>query len=313
MAASLSKYGLLVLKGMGMGAANVIPGVSGGTIALVTGIYQELIESLKSMNFKAFRLLFKGQFNAFSSHINLSFLIAVFSGIALSIVSLAKVLEFFFLKNELLVWSFFFGLIVASIYYVGRLVKSWSIATIVSLIIGVLFAVSIAFLKPAAENVASWYLLLCGVVAVASMILPGLSGSYVLILMGNYQLIMLTSVSDPVNHVHVLVPVVIGAAVGFIGLSHGISFILKKFYNSTISLLTGFVIGSLLVIWPWKVPAEFIMGRDGEQKVVAYKWLIPDFSQMETIYAVLMIVLGFMLVVGIEKLGAKFSNKANPS
>jgi putative membrane protein len=222
-------------------------------------------------------------------------------------------LEFFFEKNELLVWSFFFGLILASIYYVGRLVKSWSFQNIFSLLFGVIIAVGIAFLEPASENTATWYLLICGIVAVSSMILPGLSGSYVLILLGNYQLIMLTSVSDPLNHIHVLIPVVIGAVFGFLALSHGISFVLKRFYDATISLLTGFVIGSLLVIWPWKEPAKTIIGRSGEEKVVSYNWLFPDFTDWANGYALLMIVLGVLIVWGIEKLGSSLSSKPNNS
>lgn len=308
-----SKYGLLFLKGMGMGAANVIPGVSGGTIALVTGIYEELIHSLKAFNLTAVQLLFKFKFKDFSAHVNLNFLIAVFLGIAVSIVSLAKLLEFFFETNELLVWSFFFGLILASIYYVGRLVKVWNISNAISLLFGVTVAVGIAFLEPASENTATWYLLICGVVAVSSMILPGLSGSYVLILLGNYQLIMLTSVSDPFNHIAVLLPVIIGAILGFLGLSHGIAFVLKRFYNATISLLTGFVIGSLLVIWPWKQPAETILGRNGEEKVVSYNWKIPDFIEIENCYALLMILLGIFIVWGIEKLGSSFSSNLTSS
>lgn len=292
-----------------MGAANVIPGVSGGTIALVTGIYEELIHSLKAFNVKAIQLLVKFKFKAFSAHVNLNFLIAVFTGIAVSILSLAKVLEFFFDKNELLVWSFFFGLILASIYYVGRLVKTWNFYNSISLLLGVVIAVGIAFLKPASENIATWYLLICGVVAVSSMILPGLSGSYVLILLGNYQLIMLTSVSDPFNHIHVLIPVLIGAVLGFLALSHGIAFVLERFYDATISLLTGFVIGSLLVIWPWKEPATIIIGRNGEEKVVSYNWLFPDFMEWENSYAFLMIILGIIIVWGIEKLGSTLSSK----
>ncbi|MBG16009.1 MAG: DUF368 domain-containing protein [Crocinitomicaceae bacterium] len=306
---SIGKYSLLFLKGMGMGAANVIPGVSGGTIALVTGIYEDFIHSIKSVNLTAFQLLLKGKFKEFSHFINLPFLVAVFCGIAVSIVSLAKVLEYLFEQYEQLVWAFFFGLIVASIYYVGRMVKTWSLASYSSLFIGISFAVAIAFLKPVSENAASWYLLICGIVAVASMILPGLSGSYVLILMGNYQLIMLTSVSDPVNHLHVLIPVIIGSIVGFLLLSHGIAYVLKKFYDATISLLTGFVVGSLLVIWPWKTAAETIVGRNGEQKVVSYNWDLPDFNSIESLYALLSIFFGVFIVWGIERLGTTISSK----
>ena len=294
-----------------MGAANVIPGVSGGTIALVTGIYEELILAVKSFNLTALKLLLSGKFKQFSKHVNLDFLIAVFLGVAISIVSLAKLLEYLFHQNELLVWSFFFGLILASIFFVGRLVNKWNTTSISTLLIGISVAIGIAFLKPSEQNTETWYLILCGVVAVSSMILPGLSGSYVLILMGNYQLIMLTSVSNPIENLHVLVPVIVGAVLGFLILSHGIAFVLKRFYDATISLLTGFVIGSLLVIWPWKIPNETIPGKNEEIKVISYDWLAPDFLDIENIYAIGFIVLGFVSVWGIEKIGSSISAKSN--
>ena len=304
-------YLILLLKGFGMGAANVIPGVSGGTIALVTGIYEQLINSLKSFNFQAVKLLFSGNFKSFIEHIQLKFLVSVFSGTSLSIFTLAKVLEFFFSKNEQLVWSFFFGLIIASIYYVGKMVKSWNISTFISLVLGIFFAASLAFLKPVTQDDSFYYLIICGIVSVASMILPGLSGSYVLILMGNYQLIMLQSVSDPFSNLNILLPVMLGAVVGFLGLSHGISFVLKKFYNSTISLLTGFVVGSLLIIWPWKIPLETIVGRAGELKVVSYSWVFPDLYLTENIFCLILSFLGIFVVWLIEYLGSKINS--NPS
>ena len=303
-----NKYILIILKGMGMGAANVIPGVSGGTIALITGIYEELINSIKSFNLSSIKLLFCGKFKEFSKNVNLPFLSSVFIGIGISIISIAKLLEFLFHKNELLVWSFFFGLILASIYFVGRMVKNWNMTSLFTLILGTSVAIGLAFLKPVSENSSIWYLFICGIVAVASMILPGLSGSYVLILMGNYQLIMLDSVSDPFHHLHILFPVIIGSIIGFLVLSHGISFVLNKFYDATIAMLTGFVIGSLLIIWPWKTAAETMIGRNGEEKVVSYSWNAPVFSNTEDIYAIGTIVIGVILVYLIEKLGSKFNS-----
>ena len=291
-----------------MGAANVIPGVSGGTIALVTGVYEELIESLKSFNIQAIRLLLKKDFKGFSTYIHLDFLIVLFLGVGLSIVSLAKLIEYLFNKNEQLVWSFFFGLILASIYYVGKMVKNWNIISVSSLILGIILASSLAFIKPVSENASIYYLVLCGVVAVSSMILPGLSGSYVLILMGNYQLIMLQSVSDPINNMSILLPVVIGAIIGFLGLSHGISYVLKKFYNPTISLLTGFVIGSLIIIWPWKIASDTITARNGDLKVVSYEWLFPEINT-DNLHCLILILAGIILVWLVEFLGTKLNSK----
>ena len=305
----MRQYLILFLKGFGMGAANVIPGVSGGTIALVPGIYEELIESLKSFNLQALKYLIKLNINEFSKHIHLKFLVSVFMGLAVSIVSLAKLIEYFFSLNEQLVWSFFFGLIIASIYYVGKMVSNWSFSSFLSLFLGLVIASSLAFIKPLSENSASYYLILCGVVAVSSMILPGLSGSYVLILMGNYQLIMLKSVSDPISNWNILFPVIIGAILGFLVLSHGISFVLKRYYNFTISLLTGFVMGSLLIIWPWKIASEIIEGRNGEIKVVSYDWLLPDKLNIENILSLILIFLGILLVWAIEFLGSKLNSK----
>ena len=299
----MKKYVILILKGFSMGAANVIPGVSGGTIALITGIYEELIDSLKSFNIQALKLLLKGEFKTFISHINLKFLFAVFFGTFLSIISLARVLEYFFKQNEQMVWSFFFGLIIASIYYVAKMINSWNISSIVFLLIGITFATSLAFLKPLSENSSSYYLFICGIVSVASMILPGLSGSYVLILMGNYHLIMLHSVSDPFSNLNILFPVILGSIIGFLTLSHSISYVLKKHYDSTISLLTGFIVGSLLIIWPWKVPLETILGRNGDLKVISYHWILPDFVAIENIYCFILILAGIVVVFLIEFLG----------
>ena len=291
-----------------MGAANVIPGVSGGTIALVTGVYEELIESLKSFNIQAIRLLLKKDFKGFSTYIHLDFLIVLFLGVGLSIVSLAKLIEYLFNKNEQLVWSFFFGLILASIYYVGKMVKNWNIISVSSLTLGIILASALAFIKPVSENASIYYLVLCGVVAVSSMILPGLSGSYVLILMGNYQLIMLQSVSDPINNMSILLPVVIGAIIGFLGLSHGISYVLKKFYNPTISLLTGFVIGSLIIIWPWKIASDTITDRNGDLKVISYEWLFPEINS-DNLLCLILILAGIILVWLVEFLGTNLNSK----
>lgn len=306
----MKKYVILILKGFSMGAANVIPGVSGGTIALITGIYEELIDSLKAFNIQALKALLKGEFKTFISYVNLKFLSAVFFGTALSIISLARVLEYFFKQNEQMVWSFFFGLIIASIYYVAKMINSWNISSLVFLLIGITFATSLAFLKPLSENSSSYYLFICGIVSVASMILPGLSGSYVLILMGNYHLIMLHSVSDPFSNLNILFPVILGSIIGFLTLSHSISYVLKKHYDSTISLLTGFIVGSLLIIWPWKVPLETILGRNGDLKVISYNWILPDFSAIENIYCFILILAGIAVVFLIEFLG-KMNNSSS--
>src|SRR5690554_2261715 len=238
------------LKGFGMGAANVIPGVSGGTVALITGVFERIINAIKSFDAHALKLLFKGRFKELFKHIDLFFLLALGLGMIISIVSLARILEFLFDSYPVYVWAFFFGLILASVYYVGKTVSKWSFSVVVLFIAGAAIAIVISFLNPATQNDSFIYLFICGVVAVSSMILPGLSGSFVLILMGNYELVMI----DAVNHADfaVLLPVIIGGVVGIMVLSHVLSWIYKKYKNQTVALLTGFILGSLSILWPWK-------------------------------------------------------------
>lgn len=300
---------LLLLKGAAMGAANVIPGVSGGTIAFITGIYEELIFTIKSFNLKALQLLAGFRFQAFFAHINLRFLIALFAGIGISIVSLGKLLKFLFESYPVHIWAFFFGLIMASVYFVGKIVEKWNTATIFSLLIGTGIAVSLAFFKPADENEAMFYLFLCGVAAAASMILPGLSGSFVLILMGNYELIFLEAV--PEFDMKIVLPVVAGAAIGIVILSQLIGYILEHYQNPTLAMLAGFILGSLLIIWPWKDPVYLhneqgkVVVKDGEKVISSYERFMPDPANPETWLAAGFMILGILAVWYIEKSAKK--------
>jgi len=295
---------LLFFKGVAMGAANVIPGVSGGTIAFITNIYEELIRSLKSFDLHALKLLMSFKFLAFLNYINFRFLMVLFSGVFLSIITLGKLLAFLFEFYPIYVWAFFFGLIIASVYYVGKNIDKWDVKSWLPLIAGSLIAILIAYLNPANENENFFYLFICGIVAMASMLLPGLSGSFVLILMGNYQLIFLEAV--PEFDLTILIPVVLGSAVGFILLSRIISFLLDRFRDSTIGLLTGFILGSLVIIWPWK-KAEYLVNETGEyilkngkQIVESYEWFSPDLADPETWFAAIFILLGLIAVILIE-------------
>ncbi|MGB0429107.1 MAG: DUF368 domain-containing protein [Bacteroidia bacterium] len=307
-----TEYFLLFIKGVAMGAANVIPGVSGGTIAFITGIYDKLIDSLKSIDVKAIKLFFSFKFKEFAEYINLKFLAALFLGIGVSLVTLGKLLKWLFEVYPIEVWAFFFGLIIASVYSVGKAIKKWNLSSIGGIILGTTVAVALAFLKPATESQNFIYLILCGVVAICSMLLPGLSGSFVLILMGNYKLIMLTAI--PEGNLSVIAPVAIGALVGFIALSHFISYMLKKHELSTIGTLTGFILGSLLVIWPWKNEVFLkdetgnLLLKEGEKVVMGYEWFTPSFSENQTIIALILMLVGAALVLLIDKFGAS-SNK----
>jgi len=295
----------LILKGMGMGAANVIPGVSGGTIALITGIFEPLIDSLKSINSKAFKLFFTGHWKEFAKHIQLEFLIAVFLGVGISLFSLARILKFLFESYPVLVWAFFFGLIVASVYIVGKSISKWSVSVWIGFAVGTAVALVITFFKPAQENDQIFYLFICGIVAVCSMILPGLSGSFILILLGNYQLVMIDAISD--LDITILLPVVIGAIVGLLAFSHLLSWIFKTHKDLTISVLTGFMLGSLLILWPWKeeiysldANGQNILNRSGEFLQEGYHFLLPDFSISQTWFAIICIVIGLLSIFAIE-------------
>ncbi len=298
---SIKDYIFLIIKGMGMGAANVIPGVSGGTIALITGIFEDLINSIKSFNLAAVKLLFSGNFKEFAKHINLGFLIAVFFGIGISIISFAKLLDFLFTDYPIYIWAFFFGLILASIYAVAKTISKISIATIITFIIGSASAILITFLTPATENSQTWYLFICGIIAACSMILPGLSGSFILILLGNYQLIMI----DAVNKLDIktLIPVAVGAGIGLLGFSHVLAWVFRKFKDQTISLLTRFILGSLPILWPWK--EDITEAFDDKIKVIGYDWQLPSEFNTEVIIAIALMILGVITIFLMEKVAAK--------
>ena len=305
----MKEYFTLVLKGIAMGAANVIPGVSGGTLALITGIFERLINAIKSFDITAAKLLFSFKLKDFAKHIDLYFLLSVFGGIAVAIISLAKLFDFLFTNYPVYIWSFFFGLVLASVYFVGKTVEKWNSAVITTFIIGVIFAIFISILNPASENNSTIYLVLCGVVAICSMILPGLSGSFVLILMGNYQLVMIDAVND--RNLGILIPVGIGAAGGLIVFSHILSWVFKKYRNQTISLLTGFILGSLSVLWPWQKAVylldnagEMLLKR-GEPIVSHYQKFLPEVFNMEVFLAILFAIIGIISIWLIEKVAAE--------
>lgn len=296
------------LKGVAMGAANVIPGVSGGTVAFITGIYERLIHAVKSFDREALALLLKRDFAGFAKRTDFRFLAVLGTGVILSILTLASLLEFLYERYEVLVWAFFFGLIFSSVYFVGKQVGKWSPGPIAGFVFGAAVAVAMAFLKPAEESDDIWYLFLCGIVAMASMIIPGLSGSFVLILMGNYQLVMVESVAAlarlDLSALRVLLPVGIGAVLGVAMLSRLLAWIFRVYHDLAVALLTGFVAGSLLIVWPWKekVLAVFVAAGESKEKVVGYHWFLPDFSG-ETILAVIIALLGFLAVWWMEKAG----------
>lgn len=292
-----------------MGAANVIPGVSGGTIALITGIFERLINAIKSFDLTAIKLLFSGKIKEFIKHVDLYFLIAVFAGMVASVVSLAKILEYLFLNYPVFVWAFFFGLILASVYFVGKSITKWRVSVIITFIVGTIAALSISVLNPATQNDSFLYLIICGVVAICSMILPGLSGSFILILLGNYQLVMIHAVNE--LDLKIIFPVMIGAVGGLIAFSHILSWIYKKYKDQTISVLTGFILGSLGILWPWQNEVylkdelgNFIL-KDGEKIVQSTIKYIPEAFNTEVIIATVLMIIGIITISLIEKVAGK--------
>ncbi|MAJ50308.1 MAG: DUF368 domain-containing protein [Flammeovirgaceae bacterium] len=295
----MKKAAALFLKGVAMGAANVIPGVSGGTIAFISGIYERLIKALKSFDFSILSLSIQGHFGQLARKTDLKFLSILFSGIAVSIFSLAHLINYTLKFYETFTLAFFFGLIVASSLGVGRQIREFSFGVFITFLIGFLIAVSIAFLTPGVANDHWAYVFFCGMVAISSMILPGFSGSYILLLMGNYAL-MLQSISH--FHFKFLIPFALGCLFGLVIFSRLLSYLFDHFKDVTISLLTGFVVGSLLIIWPWKTTHYITI--EMRQKAVGYDWYFPSFDFNFIIGAALML-LGFAAVFGIERLGTK--------
>ena len=291
----------IFLKGLAMGAANVIPGVSGGTIALITGIYERLINAIKSCDITAIQLFFARDFAKLWQHVDGRFLIAIGLGIVVSIVTLAKLFEYLLDSHERFTMAFFFGLILLSLYYVAKRIGYWSPTVIASLLVGSAIAIGIALLAPASENGSFIYVFVCGVVAISSMILPGLSGSFVLIIMGNYALV-LGAVST--FNLSILVPLALGCGIGLILFSHIIAWIFKHFENQTLALMTGFVFGSLVVIWPWKEAVMQTVLRDDKppkEVVASYQWFVPDFASADTWICVALMVAGAISIYLMER------------
>lgn len=302
-------YLVYLLKGIAVGVANIIPGVSGGTIALITGIFERLINAIKSFDLGAVKLLFSGKFKEFANKTDLLFLISLFSGVILSIVLLARLFDFLLINYPVYLWSYFFGLVLASVYFVGKTIEKVSAAVIILFIVGTIVAVVLSLINPAAENSNFFYLIACGVVAVCSMILPGLSGSFVLILMGNYQLIAIQAVND--MDLNILFPVLIGAVGGLIAFSHILSWVFKRYKNQTIAILTGFILGSLNVLWPWKntVPLKDSLGnsilKDGEYVIAKYISVMPEKFNTEVILAIVFMLIGIISISAIEIAASK--------
>lgn len=300
---SLKDYALLSLKGMGMGAADVVPGVSGGTIAFIVGIYDELIDSIKSINAQSLKMFFTGKWKTFWKMINGNFLFFLLAGIGISVFSLAKVITWLLTDHPILVWSFFFGLVLASTWFVGKDIKEWNWKTILGFVAGAALAFYITVATPAETPSNLLFIFICGAIAICAMILPGISGSFILVLLGKYFFIM-----EAVKTLDVKIILVFGAGacIGITTFSRILSYALKHFRNITLAVLTGFMLGSLNKVWPWKRTVETFIDSHGVEKPLIETNILPDQYIVE---AVVLMLVGFFLVYFLEKLSTKKSVK----
>lgn len=307
---TLKEYLLITLRGIGMGAADVVPGVSGGTIAFITGIYEELVNSIKNINLQAIRLFFSGKWISFWKHINGNFLLSVFAGIFVSVLSLARGLEYLLEHKPVLIWSFFFGLVLASSYVVARKIDRWDYARVVALMGGIGIAFYITSVTPTTTTDARWFVVLSGGLASCAMILPGISGSFILLLLGKYAF-ALHAVNERI--LLDLALLAAGAVIGLVLFSNLLSWLLRRYHDSTIAVLVGFMIGSLNKIWPWKETLKTIV-VEGEVKPLLEKNILPSLSNPEhsVWIALLMAMIGILLILFIELILARKPAGNNP-
>lgn len=320
----------LVIKGLCMGAANKVPGVSGGIVAFVGGFYEEFIYSLQKINGKAFKLLFRGRFKSFYRYVNGQFLTLLIFGMLVSYFSVSKLLDYFLEQKELFVWAGFFGMILGSIYYISKDFDNWNKKTILAGVIGLIVGISISFLNPAKENDNLIFIFFCGIISVSGMTLPGLSGSFILILLGNYVLLLVDSVNalyDTVAEMlrgdfsfikntarlatlKILVVFTLGSATGLVTLSHLLGYVLKHFKHITTAVIIGFITGSLGVVWPWKrtifqidANGKTLLDSNGKEVIVNYERYLPDFAILETWWALFFVGVGICILLVLDWYG----------
>ena len=321
----------LFLKGLVMGIANKVPGVSGGTVSFVLNFYEELNYSFKKINLGGLKLLMKGELKSFYVHINGQFLLLIMGGSLFSYFSLSLVLDYFLANYELYVWSWFFGMIVGSIFYIGKDFSKWNFKIIIFLVIGVSIGIGVSFLTPAKENDNLWFVFFCGIIGVSGMTLPGLSGSFILILLGNYVLLLVDSVNVlskvitevfsgdfsvfrdevKIRYLKVIAVFTGGSLFGLITMSHILGYVIKRWKHFVNAVIIGFITGSLGIVWPWKKTVfleengVFILDSKRNKIVENYERFIPEFSNNETWFAFLYMALGLGLILVLDFYGRK--------
>ena len=322
---------ILIAKGLAMGAANKVPGVSGGVVAFVAGFYEEFIYSLRQFNIKAFKLLVNFRFRSFWTYINGRFLSLLILGMLISYFSVSKLLDYLILHFELYVWAAFFGMILGSLYVIAKDFNTWNFRTISMIILGIAIGVGISLLEPARQNDNLFFVFFCGIVGVSGMTLPGLSGSFILILLGNYVLLLVDSVNalydtvtdllkgnfyftenaERIRLLKVLSFFSLGSLAGLISLSHLLGYVLKKYRAETFAAIIGFIAGSLGVVWPWKhkifkvdQDENILIDAQGNYILDNYNRYIPDIDLNSTRWAILYIIIGIVIVLSLEAYGA---------
>jgi len=326
----LDKF-FLFIKGLSMGAANKVPGVSGGTVSFVLGFYEEMIYSFRKINYKAFLLLFNGRFKSFYNYTNATFLLLVFGGSMFSYFSVSLALDYLLQHYELYVWSSFFGMILGSIYYISKDFNDWRTSNIISMLIGIGLGVAISFMNPAKENDNLWFVFVCGIIGVSGMTLPGLSGSFILILLGNYVLLLVDSVTmlfktfteifvgdfsfvdneERLRYLKIIASFTGGSAFGLVITSHILGYVLKRWHQIVTALIIGFITGSLGIVWPWKKEVyKFENGKalidvNGNKVIENFQRYFPDFSMQETWMAIFYIMVGLGIILLIDKYGTE--------
>ncbi|WP_044399092.1 DUF368 domain-containing protein [Lacinutrix sp. Hel_I_90] len=326
-------YLLISLKGIAMGAADAVPGVSGGTIAFISGIYEELITTISNINIALFKTLKTEGFKAFWAQANGSFVLALLTGIIISFASFMRLAKYLIEQHPVLIWSFFFGLIVVSIYFVGKQITKWKPLTIIAVIVGAAIAYYVTSLPSLAANNNPWFLFIAGAIAICAMILPGISGSFILIILGAYKALSNAMHDFDFKKIAIFA---MGAVVGLLSFSKLLKWLFKNYHNTTLALLTGFILGSLNKMWPWKqtvsvmnettgkeVPFNVIselgtlsVFQKNENDFDSYKTVMEQsispfqYSEINSIdhqltLALVLMVAGFLTIFILEKIGAK--------
>lgn len=309
----IKDYILLYLKGIAMGSADVVPGVSGGTIAFITGIYETLLNSIRSIDLEALSYLRKFQIKQLWEHVNGNFLLVLLLGIATSVLTLAKVITTLLADHPIQVWSFFFGLIVISALIILREVKKWNIGVIIAIVLGIVAAYFITSATPAQTPESSWFLFIAGAVAICAMILPGISGSFILLLFGKYEYV-LTAIKD--FKITDIIFFALGCLVGILSFARLVSWLFNKYHNLTIGVLSGFMIGSLNKVWPWKETVETYIDRHNEVQPLYEINVLPNDYYIKTglephfLEALGFAAAGFLIVLFVDRLGVWLKKEA---